>query len=148
MNTFKQELSAHPRGNIVSHKKKALIIGATGATGTQLLSLLLESDNWDKITTITRKPVLNGENHKKLNQIVIDSFDNLKIAYEKKQKKRVDAILCNTPESFGEDKRHVVLIHDKNTTTPLKDISLDHLCFTLIESSLAGHLKKSSKMLQ
>ena len=33
MNTFKQELSAHPRGNIVSHKKKALIIGATGATG-------------------------------------------------------------------------------------------------------------------
>ena len=77
MNTFKQELSAHPRGNIVSHKKKALIIGATGATGTQLLSLLLESDNWDKITTITRKPVLNGENHKKLNKIVIDSFDNL-----------------------------------------------------------------------
>ena len=77
MNTFKRQLSAHPRGNIVSQKKKALIIGATGATGTQLLSLLLESDNWDKITTITRKPVLSGENHKKLNQIVIDSFDNL-----------------------------------------------------------------------
>ena len=77
MNTFKQELSAHPRGNIVSQKKKALIIGATGATGTQLLKLLLESENWDKITTISRKPVLNGENHKKLNQVVIDSFDNL-----------------------------------------------------------------------
>jgi len=77
MNTFKRQLSAHPRGNIVNQKKKALIIGATGATGTQLLSLLLESDNWDKITTITRKPVLNGENHKKLNQIVIDSFYNL-----------------------------------------------------------------------
>ena len=77
MNTFKRQLSAHPRGNIVSQKKKALIIGGTGATGTQLLSLLLESDNWDKITTITRKPVLSGENHEKLNQIVIDSFDNL-----------------------------------------------------------------------
>ena len=77
MNTFKRQLSAHPRGNIVSQKKKALIIGGTGATGTQLLSLLLESDNWDRITTITRKPVLNGENHEKLNQIVIDSFDNL-----------------------------------------------------------------------
>ena len=77
MNIFKRELSAHPRGNIVSQKKKALIIGATGATGTQLLSLLLESDNWDKITTISRKPVLNGENHKKLNQVVIDSFDKL-----------------------------------------------------------------------
>ena len=77
MNTFKRELSAHPRGNIVSQKKKALIIGATGATGTQLLSMLVESDNWDKITTITRKPVLFSKNHKKLNQIVIDSFDNL-----------------------------------------------------------------------
>ena len=77
MNIFKRELSVHPRGNIVSQKKKALIIGATGATGTQLLSLLLESDNWDKITTISRKPVLNGENHKKLNQVVIDSFDKL-----------------------------------------------------------------------
>ena len=77
MNTIKRQLSAHPRGNIVSQKKKALIIGATGATGTQLLNLLLKSDNWDKITTITRKPVLSGENHKKLNKIVIDSFDNL-----------------------------------------------------------------------
>ena len=57
MNTFKRQLSAHPRGDVVSKKKKALIIGATGATG-QLLNLLLKSDNWDKITTITRKPVL------------------------------------------------------------------------------------------
>ncbi len=77
MDIIKKELFAHPRGDIVSQKKNAVIIGATGATGTQLLSLLLESDNWDKITTITRKPVLNGEDHKKLNQIVIDSFDNL-----------------------------------------------------------------------
>ena len=77
MDIIKKELFAHPRGDIISHKKRALVIGATGATGAQLLSLLLESDNWDKITTITRKPVLNGENHKKLNQIVINSFDNL-----------------------------------------------------------------------
>ena len=68
MDIIKKELFAHPRGDIISHKKRALVIGATGATGAQLLSLLLESNNWDKITTITRKPVLNGENHKKLNQ--------------------------------------------------------------------------------
>ncbi len=77
MDIIKNELFAHPRGDIVSQKKKALIIGATGATGTQLLNLLLNSDTWEKITTISRKPVLNGENHEKLNQIVIDSFDNL-----------------------------------------------------------------------
>ena len=77
MNIFRRVLSTHPRGDIVSQKKKALIIGATGATGAQLLKLLLESENWDKITTISRKPVLNGESHKKLNQIIIDSFDKL-----------------------------------------------------------------------
>ena len=77
MDIIKKELFAHPRGGIVSQNKRALVIGATGATGAQLLSLLLESDNWEKITTISRKPVLNGDNHKKLNQILIDSFDNL-----------------------------------------------------------------------
>tara|TARA_B100001121_G_scaffold160172_1_gene139864 strand:+ start:262 stop:984 length:723 start_codon:yes stop_codon:yes gene_type:complete len=77
MDIIKKELFAHPRGDIVSQNRRALVIGATGATGAQLLSLLLESDNWEKITTISRKPVLNGDNHKKLNQILIDSFDNL-----------------------------------------------------------------------
>ena len=77
MDIFNTELFTHPRGDIDNRKKKALIIGSTGATGSQLLRLLLESDNWEKITTISRKPVLNGDNHKKLNQIVIDSFDNL-----------------------------------------------------------------------
>ena len=48
MDIIKKELFAHPRGDIVSQKKKALIIGATGATGAQLLSLLLESDNWER----------------------------------------------------------------------------------------------------
>ena len=77
MDIIKKKLFAHPRGDIVSKSKRAMIIGATGATGAQLLNLLLKSDDWEKITTISRKPVLNGENHKKLNQIVIDSFDNL-----------------------------------------------------------------------
>ena len=77
MDIIKKELFAHPRGDIVSQKKRALVIGATGATGAQLINLLIKSDNWEKITTISRKPVLNGENHEKLNQIVIDSFDNL-----------------------------------------------------------------------
>ena len=77
MDIFNIELFTHPRGDIDSQKKKALIIGSTGATGAQLLSLLLCSDNWEKITTISRKPVLNGDNHEKLNQVVIDSFNKL-----------------------------------------------------------------------
>ena len=77
MNIFRRVLSAHPRGDVVSQKKMAILIGGTGATGAQLLKLLLGSEKWDKITTISRKPVLNGENHKKLNQVLIDSFDKL-----------------------------------------------------------------------
>ena len=77
MNIFNKKLLTHPRGYGDNRKRKAIIIGATGATGAQLLKLLLKSDNWDNITTISRKPILNGENNKKLNQVVIDSFDKL-----------------------------------------------------------------------
>ena len=74
---YNKKLSTHPRGNVDNRRRKAIIIGATGATGAQLLKFLLESDIWDNITTISRKPILNGENHKKLNQVVIDSFHKL-----------------------------------------------------------------------
>ena len=77
MKILKGEITDHPRGSISAQKKKAIVIGATGATGTKLLRLLLDSDNWDKVTTISRKAVLNGEKHIKLNENIIDSFDRL-----------------------------------------------------------------------
>ena len=57
--------------------KKAIIIGGTGATGRQLISQLLQSDNWDKVTSIARRPVINGQKHEKLDDIVIDSMNNI-----------------------------------------------------------------------
>ncbi|MAJ45311.1 MAG: hypothetical protein CMF96_11295 [Candidatus Marinimicrobia bacterium] len=57
--------------------KKAIIIGGTGATGSQLVKKILLSDNWGKVTTIGRKPVLNGRKHAKLNDIVLDNFKSL-----------------------------------------------------------------------
>ena len=77
MKILKGELKDHPRGDISAQKKKAIVIGATGATGTKLIRLLIDSDNWDKVTTISRRPVLNGEKHNKLNEVLIDSFDRL-----------------------------------------------------------------------
>ena len=73
MKILKGELTDHPRGNISAQNKKAIVIGATGATGTKLVRLLLDSDNWDKVSTISRRPVLNGEKHNKLNEVIIDS---------------------------------------------------------------------------
>ena len=82
MRILKGELKDHPRGDISSQKKKAIVIGATGATGTKLVRLLIDSDNWDKVTTISRMPVLNGEKHNKLNEVIIDSFDRLGETFE------------------------------------------------------------------
>ena len=77
MRIYKTNLENHPRGPRSSDKKKAVMIGATGATGKQLLRQLIDSDQWVKITSVSRKPVLNGKGHEKLNEIVIESFDSL-----------------------------------------------------------------------
>ena len=57
--------------------KKAIVIGGTGATGRQLIRQLLESDKWGQITSIGRKPVLNGKSHDKLQDIVLETLYDL-----------------------------------------------------------------------
>ena len=57
--------------------KKAVVIGGTGATGRRLIQQLLKSDDFKKVTSIGRRPVLDGNSHSKLSDIVIDSFSEL-----------------------------------------------------------------------
>ena len=57
--------------------KKAVVIGGTGATGRRLIQQLLKSDDFKKVTSIGRRPVLDGNSHSKLSDIVIDSFSVL-----------------------------------------------------------------------
>ena len=57
--------------------KKAIVIGGTGATGRQLIRQLLKSDKWEQITSIGRKPVLDGEKHDKLQDIVLENLYDL-----------------------------------------------------------------------
>ena len=57
--------------------KKALVIGGTGATGRQLVQQLLNSADFQTITSIGRRPVLDGNEHQKLNDIVISSMSQL-----------------------------------------------------------------------
>ena len=61
----------------MSQIKKAVVIGGTGATGQQLIKQLLGNDKWGQITSIGRKPVLNGKSHDKLQDIVIESLYDL-----------------------------------------------------------------------
>ena len=57
--------------------KKAIVIGGTGATGRQLIRQLLVNDKWEQITSIGRKPVLDGEKHDKLQDIVLENLFDL-----------------------------------------------------------------------
>ena len=56
---------------------KAIIIGGTGATGKQLLNQLMQNQNCELVTSIGRKPVLDGAKHVKLVDIVVESLANL-----------------------------------------------------------------------
>jgi len=56
---------------------KAIIIGATGATGKQLLNQLMQNKNCKLVTSIGRKPVLGGAKNDKLVDIVIESLADL-----------------------------------------------------------------------
>ncbi|MDE5414783.1 oxidoreductase [Alkalihalobacterium chitinilyticum] len=55
-------------------KKTALIVGATGLIGSELLQILLNQSEYKKVIAIVRKPL--GFNHSKLEEKVID-FDRL-----------------------------------------------------------------------
>ena len=56
---------------------KAIIIGGTGATGKQLLIQLIRNQNCELVTSIGRRPVLDGEINDKLVDIVVESLFKL-----------------------------------------------------------------------
>lgn len=56
----------------MDHSKKAVLLGATGLVGGQMLSLLLESDDYSEVTVLTRKRLLE---HSKLKQAVLADFE-------------------------------------------------------------------------
>ena len=58
------------------NKKSALILGASGLVGSKLLSLLLDSDNYNKIVAVVRSPL--SISHDKLLEKKID-FDMLNV---------------------------------------------------------------------
>jgi len=59
---------------LLTMKKQAIIFGATGAVGRQLLDLCLNGDRYTKVNVIARRPALSP--HAKLNWIELE-FDEL-----------------------------------------------------------------------
>ena len=56
---------------------KAIVIGGTGATGSQLIKKLIDHDKCEHVTSIGRRPVMNGDKNDKLSDVVIDSLFDL-----------------------------------------------------------------------
>jgi uncharacterized protein YbjT (DUF2867 family) len=52
---------------------KALVIGATGATGKELVNLLLESTDYSEVSIFVRRPT--GKSHSKLTEHIVDFSD-------------------------------------------------------------------------
>lgn len=57
--------------------RSAIVLGATGATGRQVLSQLLESKEWGKVTTIGRRELPGEPENDKLHHYVVPDFDKL-----------------------------------------------------------------------
>jgi uncharacterized protein YbjT (DUF2867 family) len=68
--------------------KKALIAGATGLVGNELLHILLEAKEYETVTAIVRRPL--SIKHPKLNEVIID-FDHLE---EYSEHMVVDDVFC------------------------------------------------------
>ena len=70
-------------------RKTALIAGASGLVGSELLKKLLDNNNYSMIYSVVRKP--SGLNHSKLNELVVD-FSNL--SEELNKIDHVDHVFC------------------------------------------------------
>lgn len=69
--------------------KKALIAGASGLIGKELLNILLQSDTYDQVHAIVRRPL--ETKHPKLSEIIC-SFDQLEQVVEQLA---VDDVFCS-----------------------------------------------------
>lgn len=68
--------------------KKALIAGATGLVGRELLTILLDKPSYSNIISLVRRPT--GLSHSKLAEVVVD-FENL---HEYKELFNVEDVFC------------------------------------------------------
>jgi len=73
---------------IIMKTKTALIIGASGLTGNELLKFLINTETYEKVIVLVRKPLIIE--NKKIEQLIVD-FNNLG---QYKEKFKADDVFC------------------------------------------------------
>ena len=63
------------------YEKTCFILGSSGETGKQLLSIFCENDKFDKVIALNRKPLLEFS-HSKFEERIVD-FSDLKLYADK-----------------------------------------------------------------
>ncbi|GGH20128.1 NAD-dependent epimerase/dehydratase family protein [Sphingobacterium alkalisoli] len=88
---------------------KAVLIGATGATGKEVLDLLLAHDKFTEVVALVRKPLPIA--HEKLHAVVVD-FDNLSRWSDVIQGDVVFSCLGTTLKDAGSKEAQFKVDHD------------------------------------
>lgn len=88
---------------------KALIIGATGATGKDLVNVLLEDPDYTEVVTFVRRP--GGQSHPKLTEILTD-FDKLETVSDAIQGDVWFSCLGTTLKTAGSREKQWQIDHD------------------------------------
>lgn len=80
-------------------QKTALIIGATGLVGRELMEYLLTSEYYDKVIAVVRRDILKS--HERLEVIVIPDFDKMSDYQDKLHANHVYCCLGTTMKKAG-----------------------------------------------
>ena len=89
--------------------RSALLLGATGLVGRELLSLLLDDDDVQRVVVIARRP--SGAKHPKLDEHVLD-LDAMDAHAELFQVDQIFCALGTTIKQAGTQERFRVVDHD------------------------------------
>ncbi len=92
-----------------AYMKTAVIAGASGLTGRQLVRLLLEDDQYQRVISVGRNPC--GIRHDKLEEILVDFAE---LASVINQLRGQDAFCClgTTLRKAGSKERQYIIDHD------------------------------------
>jgi oxidoreductase len=122
----------------------ALVIGATGAVGREIVDLLVTNSNWSKITIVVRRKIPRWEqNISKINFIEADSLDFL--ANEKNELEKIftdgqiHTLFCCLGSRVGRGKEEFVKVdytYVINSAFLCQKLSIPH--FSLVSSKGAN----------
>ena len=90
--------------------KRALVVGATGLVGKELIKHLILKDSYKQITVLSRRP-LEIQNEK-LNTVIVEDFEKLEEHSENLDVEDIYCVLGTTRKKAGSKENFIKVDHD------------------------------------